>query len=133
MPMHSKEAIASALDGVVDPKATVMTDGIPAYKHIGETQAHHSVSHCNCEYARTDEATGHWVDVNRVESFNCFMRRAVIDVWHQISVKHLGRYAGEATFRWNRKADACLDRMTQMVRNGAGSLLSYAFLTAKTA
>ncbi|WP_298224027.1 transposase, partial [Acidocella sp.] len=43
-----------------------------------------------------------------VESFNGFMRRAVTGVFHSISVKHLGRYTGEATFRWNRKADSCL-------------------------
>jgi hypothetical protein len=50
-------------------------------------------------------------------------------VWHQISVKHLRRTASEATFRWNRKPDAVLERMEAMVRNGEGRLLSYAFLT----
>ncbi len=30
IPTHGKAAIADALDGVVDPKATVMTDGLPA-------------------------------------------------------------------------------------------------------
>lgn len=133
IPTHGKAAIAEALDGVVDPQATVMTDGLPAYKHIGKTQPHLSVNHSDREYARTDEATGLRVHVNRIESFNGFMRRAVIGVWHQISVKHLGRYASEATFRWNRKADACLDRMAEMVRNGEGRLLSYGFLTAKGA
>ncbi len=65
--------------------------------------------------------------------FNGFMRRAVVGVWHQISVKHLGRYASEATFRWNRKKDDVLDRMAHMVRTGEGRRLSYAFLTAKAA
>lgn len=133
IPTHGKAAISEALDGVVDPKATVMTDGLPAYKHIGKNQPHLSVNHSDREYARTDPETGHRVHVNRVESFNGFMRRAVIGVWHQISVKHLGRYASEATFRWNRKSDTCLDRMTQMVRNGEGRLLSYGFLTARAA
>jgi transposase-like protein len=131
IPTHGKAAIAEALEGKLAPDAMVMTDGLPAYKHIGKTQPHLSVNHSDREYARTDSETGHWVHVNRVESFNGFMRRAVIGVWHQISVKHLGRYASEATFRWNRKADACLDRMAQMVRNGEGRLLSYGFLTAK--
>jgi hypothetical protein len=133
IPPHGKEAIASALAGVVAPDATVMTDGLPADKHIGKNQPHLSVNHSGREHARTDEATGHRVHLNRVESFNGFMRRAVIGVWHQISVKHLGRYASEATFRWNRNAEACLDRMAQMVRNGAGRLLFYGFLTAKAA
>jgi transposase-like protein len=130
---HGKEAIAAALNGVLDWEATVMTDRLPAYKHIGRTQPHLSINHSDRKYARSDELTGHRVHVNRVESFNGFMRRAVIGVWHQISVKHLGRYASEATFRWNRKTDDCLDRMAQLVRNGEGRLLSYAFLTAKAA
>ena len=133
IPTHGKEAIASALDGVLDPEATVMTDSLPAYKHIGKRQTHLSVNHSDREYARTDDVTGHRVHVNRVKSFNGFMRRAVIGVWHQISVKHLGRYASEVTFRWNRKADACLDRMAQMVKNGEARLLPYAVLTAKAA
>ena len=133
IPTHGKADIAAAVDGVLDRGATVMTDGLPAYKHIGKTQPHLAVNHSGREYARTDAASGHRVHVNRVESFNAFMRRAVIGVFHNVSVKHLGRYTGEATFRWNRKADGCLARMARMVQNGEGRLLSYAFLTAKAA
>ena len=133
IPTHSKAAIADALDGVLDPVATVMTDGLPAYKHIGKTQPHLAVNHSGREYARTDAATRQRVHVNRVESFNGFMRRAIIGVFHNVSVKHLGRYTGEATFRWNRKADACLARMARLVANGEGRMLSYSFLTAKAA
>ena len=133
IPTHGKEAIASALANVIDRTATVMTDGLPAYKHIGKTQPHLAVNHSAREYARTDAATGNRVHVNRVESFNGFMRRAVTGVFHSISVKHLGRYTGEATFRWNRKADSCLDRMARMIRNGEGRLLTYVFLTGKAA
>ena len=45
IPTHGKEAIASALEGIVDLRATVMTDGLPAYKHIGKSQPHLSVNH----------------------------------------------------------------------------------------
>ena len=89
--------------------------------------------HSDKEYARTDEETGLRVHVNRTESFNGFMRRAVIRVWQQISVKHLGSYVSETKFRWNRKADDCLSRMAQMVRNGEVRLLSYAFLIVRAA
>lgn len=133
IPTHGKAAIAEALDGKLSPDAVVMTDGLPANKHIGTTQPRLSINHSDREYARTDEATGLRVHVNRVESFNGFMRRAVVGVWHQVSAKHLGRYASEATFRWNRKKDDVLDRMAHMVRTGEGRRLSYAFLTAKAA
>uniref|UniRef100_UPI002636A23F transposase n=1 Tax=Acidocella sp. TaxID=50710 RepID=UPI002636A23F len=55
----------------------------------------------------TDASSGKRIHVSRVESSNGFMRRAVTGVFHSISVKHLWRYTGEATFRWNRKADCC--------------------------
>lgn len=133
IPTHSKAAIAEALDGVLDPGASVMTDGLPAYKHIGRIQPHISVNHSARQYARTNPQTGLRVHINRVEAFNGFMHRAVVGVWHQISVKHLGRYASETAFRWNRKAEACLPRMARMVRNGEGRLLPYDLLTAKVA
>ena len=130
IPTHGKEAIASVLDGVLEPNAVVMTDELPAYKHIGKRQTHLSVNHSDREYARTDEATGLRVHVNRVEAFNSFLGRAVVGVFHFVSPTHLGRYAGEAAFRWNRKADASLARMARLVRNGDGRTLPYGFLTA---
>ena len=39
------------------------------------------------------------VHVNRVESFNGYMRRAFTGVFHSTSVTHLGRHTSEATFR----------------------------------
>ncbi len=74
---------------------------------------------------------------NGTGAFGCaetpIMRRAVVGVWHQISVKHLGRYASEATFRWNRKKEGVLARMEAMVRNGEGRLLRYRLLVGKEA
>ncbi|HET8746644.1 MAG TPA: transposase [Ramlibacter sp.] len=114
---------------MLEPDAIAMTDGLPADKHLGAERAHLSVNHSQKEYARTDEETGHRVPVNRVESFNGFLGRAVAGVFHFVSPKHLGRYAGEAAFRWNRQADACLERMARLVRNGIGRTLPYDFLT----
>ena len=125
IPTHGKEAVASTLDDELDPEATVMTDGLPAYKHISKRQTHLSVNHSDREYARTDEVTDLRIHVSRVESFNNVMRRAVVGVFHWISRKHLVCYAGEVAFRWNRKADACLERMALLVRNGGRRTLPY--------
>ena len=132
IPTHGRMAISGALQGVLDTSAVVMTDGLPAYRHLGKDRTHLSVNHSRREYARTDEETGHRVHVNRVESFNSLMSRAVTGVFHFISSKHLGRYAAEAAFRWNRKKVSCLDRMATLIRNGDGRLLPYEFLTATT-
>ncbi|MGF1606248.1 MAG: IS1595 family transposase [Rhodothalassiaceae bacterium] len=129
IPTHGRKAISEALQGILDASAVVMTDGLPAYKHLGQNRTHLSVNHGQWEYARTDEGTGQRVHVNRVESFNGFLGRAVVGVFHFVSPKHLGRYASEAAFRWNRKKTFCLDRMASLIRNGDGRTLPYAFLT----
>ncbi len=128
IPTHSRAAIRDALNGLLSPDATVMTDGLPAYKQFGRDRQHLAVTHSAREYARTDAATGRRVHVNRVESFNSLLRRAIIGVWHWISAKHLQRYAGETTFRSNHGDEACLDRMARLIRNGDGNRLSYAEL-----
>ena len=46
------------------------------------------------------------------------------------TTKHLGRYALEAAFRWNRKLDGCLARMAGLIRRGEGRMLPYRVLTA---
>ena len=43
IPTHGRAAVATALDGLIDPGATVVTDGLPACRHIGKRQAHLSV------------------------------------------------------------------------------------------
>jgi hypothetical protein len=130
IPGHSREAIAAALEGVVHPAATVVTNGLPAYRQFAKRQMHLAVNHSAREYARTDQASGLRVHVNRVESFNSFLGRAVTGVFHFVSPKHLGRYALEAAFRWNRKLDRCLARMAGLIRNGEGRTLPYRVLTA---
>ena len=128
IPTHSRAAIRDALNGLLSPDATVMTDGLPAYKQFGRDRQHLAVTHSAREYARTDTATGRRVHVNRVESFNSLLRRAIIGVWRWISAKHLQRYAGETTFRSNHGDEACLDRMARLIRNGDGNRLPYAEL-----
>jgi hypothetical protein len=112
--------------------AVVMTNGLRAYKHFGKKHTHQSVNHSAREYARTDNGSGHRVHVNTAESFNSILGRAVTGVFHFISRKHLGRYACEASHRWNHRTMDVMGRLAGMVRNGDGRVLSYAFLTAGT-
>jgi hypothetical protein len=39
----------------------------------------------------------------------------------------------DGPFHWNRKADACLERMALLIRNGIERPLPYAILTARPA
>ena len=148
---HGKGAITSALDGVLNDTATVMTDGLPAYKYIGKTQPHHAVNHSAREYARTDELPAYrWIGskfpahlhvnhskgeyvrrdplvaatahTNTAESFNATLKRAVIGVWHWFSTKHTDRYLSEVSFRWNRRKQGADARPAGLFTGNGGRL-----------
>jgi hypothetical protein len=57
------------------------------------------------EYARTEGAIR--VHTNTAEGFFGLFKRGIFGIHHQVSPKHLHRYAAEHTFRYNgRKHDA---------------------------
>lgn len=130
---HGKAAIAAALSGKLAADAVVMTDGLPAYKHIGATRTHLAVNHSAKEYARTDAVTGHRVHVNTVESWNGMLRRAIIGVFHSVSTKHLNRYCAETAFRWNHRTGDVLNRLAGLIRNGRGRVLPFRDLVGAAA
>ena len=125
-PTHSRAAIRDALNGLLWPDATVMTEA--ARLQAVRPRPTASRRHPSPRRCQNRPATGRRVHVNRVESFNSLLRRAIIGVWRWISAKHLQRYAGETTFRSNHGDEACLDRMARLIRNGDGNRLPYAEL-----
>ena len=125
IPTHSKAEMKAALSGVLSKNAVAVTDGLPAYAWLGEERWHPTVTHSHGEYVWKDADTGIPIHVNRVESFHSFLGRAIWGVFHSVSPKHLGRYASECAFRWNRKADLCLARMAEIVRSGIGRSLRF--------
>ncbi len=130
---RGKRAIGEALEGRLDPDAVVMTDGLPAYKHLGKDRTHLSVNHSAKEFARTDDETGHRVHVDTVESRNGMLRRAVFGVFHSVSAKHLGRHCAESAFRRTRKGEGALDRLAGPFRDGRGRRLPFRHLAGAAA
>lgn len=126
---HSRAAIADTLAGVLDEHAVVATDGLPAYRHLGQVyggaHAHHTVVHSQRVFARVDEATGVRVHVHTAESWFAMLQRAVIGVYHHVSSQHLARHANEAAFRWSTRNRHALDRMRGLVQAGAGAWLTF--------
>lgn len=121
---HSRAAIARTLEGVLSQNAIVVTDGLPAYRHMGHgyggSHEHHTVVHSQRVFARVENSTGLSVHVNTAESWFAMLQRAIVGVFHHVSHKHLARYANEAAFRWTARGEHALDRMTRLVRAGAG-------------
>ena len=72
------------------------------------------------------------VSTNSIESVWALLKRAIYGTWHHVSVKHLGRYVNEVTFRLNDgncQTDT-LDRLNALARNIGGRKLRYQDLVA---
>jgi transposase-like protein len=122
VPSASGAAIAPALWGWTGKGgATLLTDELAAYDWIGrKMEAHHSVIHSKGEYART--VGGVRVHTNTAEGFFGLFKRAIVGVWHQVSPKHLHRYASEHEFRWNSREAEVPQRIARCLLGTAGRL-----------
>ncbi len=122
VPSASAADIAPALWGWTGKGGAILfTDELGTYRWIGsKMQAHHAVNHSRAEYARTEG--GYRVHTNTAEGFFGLFKRAVIGVWHQVSAKHLHRYASEHEFRWNVRERDVPERIARCLLGRAGRL-----------
>jgi hypothetical protein len=104
-----------------------MTDEHLSYKGLnGVFFKHETVNHLGGEYARGPVST------NGIESVWALLKRGIYGTWHQVSVKHLGRYVDEVAFRLNagKVERHTLDRLDSFVDAVDGKRLTYARLIA---
>ena len=100
-----------------DVQATIYTDEAAAYRGMG--RRHEAVKHSANEYVRGMAHT------NGMESHWALMKRGIDGMYHHVSVKHLGRYAGEFAGRHNTRPLDTETQMTAMVQGAIGSRLRY--------
>lgn len=117
------EALIPIVEHHVAEGATVYTDSLPTYKALREDYSHSSVRHAAGEYVRGD------VHTNSIESVWALLQRQIIGVHHWVSPKHLYRYVGEMSFRFNRREMAKGDRVNDLLAQIEGPL-PYKVLTA---
>ena len=107
--------------------STVYTDGATSYEAIlPYLYRHSSVNHGQKEWARGEVST------NSIESVWALLKRAIYGTWHHVSVKHLGRYVNEVTFRLNDgncQVDT-LDRIASLAKGIGGRKLRYRDMVA---
>ena len=116
------------LDGfvheTVSPEASsVSTDEHSGYRHLGRTYNHGIVRHAAGQFR-----TGQF-HTNSIEGVWAQLKRQIIGVHHWVSPKHLDRYVGEMTFRYNRRDASTGDRVNDLLSRVEGRL-TYAVLTA---
>jgi hypothetical protein len=89
----------------VGPDATLQTDMSLVYGIIGERRfpgRHRMVDHITA-YVQGENHT------NTVENAFSLLKRGIYGTYHKVSIKHLGRYCNEFSYRFNRR-----DQQTQM-------------------
>jgi transposase-like protein len=72
------------------------------------------------------------IHTNTIENAFSLLKRGLYGTYHKVSVKHLGRYCNEFSYRFNRRNEQ-LAMFDTTVRNlSKGTILSYKRLTAKS-
>jgi hypothetical protein len=83
----------------ISPDATLHTDESPVYYIIGKRHfagRHRTINHSRT-YAIGDLRT------NTIESAFSLLKKGVYGTFDKISIKHLGRYCDEFSYRFNRR------------------------------
>jgi hypothetical protein len=103
----------NVLDKHVSPDATLHTDEHPTFTIIGQRKfaGHRTINH-NESYAWGD------VHTNTVENAFSLLKRGIYGTYHRVSIKHLGRYCNEFSYRFNRR-----DQQEQMFHATINGLL----------
>ena len=92
------ETIEPILDLHIAQDATLQTDEAPTYAIIGQRKfaAHRTINHSRT-YGIGDLHT------NTIENAFSLLKRGVYGTFHKVSIKHLGRYCDEFSYRFNRR------------------------------
>ena len=117
------KTLAPLIFSNVDRKASLMTDTMGGYLHIGKEFARHEmVDHGRDEYVRGDAYS------NTVEGYFAILKRGVYGTFHHISEAHLHRYLAEFDFRYSTRAAlgiSDVERAEELLRGAQGKRLMY--------
>jgi transposase-like protein len=122
----TREITAPVLSKHISPDALLQTDAHTTFEIIGNRgpfAGHRMINHRK-SYAMGDNHTQH------IESAFSLLKRGVYGTFHKVSIKHLGRYCNEFSYRFNRRGQQ-LEMFGVTVKNLVrGEKLPYAKLTA---
>ena len=101
----------------VKPGAELMTDENLVYKGLGRRYSHGTVKHGAGQYVRVND-----IHVNGIEGVWSLFKRQVYGIHHWVSPKHLQKYLGEMTWRYNRRDISEGDRMNEFLTRVQGRI-----------
>jgi transposase-like protein len=96
------EILGPALEEHISPGAhTIYTDESAAYAIY--LQRHFDAEHKTINHSRTYGMGD--THTNTIENAFSLLKRGIYGTFHRVSVKHLGRYCNEFSFRFNRRGE----------------------------
>ncbi len=101
----------------VEPGENIMTDEHSSFVGLEGDYHHHTVNHSIGEYVRH-----YYAHTNGIEGVWSLLKRQIIGIHHWVSEKHLARYVGEMTWRYNRRQMDEGDRVNALVAGSDGRL-----------
>ena len=121
----TREITGPVLEKHVSKDALLQTDAHTVFEIIGRRgQFQHRMINHSEAYAIGDNHTQH------VESAFSLLKRGVYGTFHKVSIKHLGRYCNEFSYRFNRRGQQ-LEMFRETLKHlTRGKALPYATLTA---
>jgi len=121
-----REIIEPVIVKHIDPNATLQTDAHPTYEIVAQRRpGDHRVINHNSSYAWGE------VHTNTIENAFSLLKRGIYGTFHKVSIKHLGRYCNEFSYRFNRRGEQAqmFDGALKNLVNGKA--LPYKALTAQ--
>jgi len=111
VPNTKIETLKPLIKGMIKQGALIVTDEWVSYQGLAKDYDHVVVKHSNEEYVR-----GAFHN-NGIECFWSHMKRGIYGIYHQVSAKHLGKYAHEFEFRFNMRKASVNQKFNFSLRN----------------
>jgi transposase-like protein len=124
IPNVKRESLDSNIKDHVEQGASVYTDKLRSYNHLGGDYVHNVIDHA-VKYVE-----GH-VHTNGIENFWSLLKRMLRGTYVSVEPYHLFRYLDEQSFRFNNRKGTDADRFLKTALNIGGKRLTYKQLTGK--
>jgi transposase-like protein len=116
-PSLSARNVQTVIRDNVAPGTALMTDEHGSFVGLGRDYIHHRVNHSAGEYVRHQ-----CLHTNGIESVWSLFKRQIIGTHHYLSPKHLPRYLGEMTWRFNARESGEGERVNALLARTTGRL-----------
>ena len=126
VPSTDQATLHTAIRQHVTAGATIYTDEHGGYDGL-DGYARGKVKHSAGQYVGAGN-----IHINGAESVWAVLKRSIHGTWHQVSLKHLARYANEAAFRLNEGnvKVTTIERLDAFAARAFRARITYADLTA---